>query len=119
MDEGEIIVPEVRKTLMIEKFLGEELNENFSDLDYDEIRAISFYRAIDGIIPLPNLMNLFEHHMSLKRSLDRKGRQEAVTIFKRPIQYIGHYPYPIEEDQPTKKVSWLGKIFRKRRPSEE
>lgn len=114
-------VPEMRKTRMMEQLFSDELNENFTDLDFDEIRAIAFYNAVhSNIIELPAVKALLDKHMSLKRSLDRKGRQEAVAILKRPVQYVPQYPYPGAEQQTFGgRLSKLKSIFERRRKMEE
>lgn len=111
-------IPEMKKTKMMENLFSDELNTSLTDLDYDEIRAITFYKAINNIIPLPSIMSLLNEHMKLKRSLDRKGRQEAVTILKKPVKYIPQYPYPVEQTAEG-KFAKLKKIFSRGRQAEE
>jgi len=113
-------VPEAKKTMMMEQLFSNELNENFTDLDFDEIRAITFYNAVnEHIIKLEAVKSLLDKHMSLKRSLDRKGRQEAVAILKKPVQYIPQYPYPSAEQHSGGMLSKLKSIFGSRRKLEE
>ena len=111
-------IPEMKKTKMMENLFSDELNTSLTDLDYDEIRAITFYKAVNNIIPLPSIMSLLNEHMKLKRSLDRKGRQEAVTILKKPVRYIPQYPYPLEQTTEG-KLAKLKKIFSRGRQAEE
>ncbi len=103
--------PEAKQSELMLKMFDEELNENFLDVDYDELRMAVFYLSVDeGIIPLPTIRYMILKHLSLKRSIDRKGRQEGSAILKRPVIYSPLYPYPVET---KKKTSFVSKIFGK------
>jgi len=102
--------PEMQRWNKIDLLVSEELNDVLSDLSYEEITVISLYRAIHkGFIEIPGVMQFFDNVISLRRSMDRKGRQELVEILKKRPDYI--FSAYGESEEKEEKISKFKKIF--------
>lgn len=101
--------PEMQRWNKIDLLVSPELNDVLSDLSYEEITVVSLYRAIHKeLIEIPGVMQFFDNIISLRRSMDRKGRQELVEILKkRPDYLISGYG----EEEGEEKISKFKKIF--------
>ncbi len=90
--------PELQRLKKVDSLLVDN-SDALYDLPQEQQVATSLFRALDkNIIKVPATMNFIENMASLSRSLDRKGRQEFVTVLKQRPKYF--IPGMAGEDEP-------------------
>lgn len=100
--------PELQRLKKIDSLLVDD-SDTLYELPQEQQIATALFRAFDeNIIKIPATMSFIENVASLSRSLDRKGRQEFVTVLKRAPTYMG---LPQLDEQQQDKPGLLSRFF--------